>query len=196
MTQIHPTARVEEDVVVGDGTKIWAHVHVRSGARIGRDCVFGNLVFVDANVEVGDCVKVQNSACLYEGVTLEDGVFVGPGVIFTNDRIPRAVTPDGRPKGSDDWTLGRTRVGRGASIGAGAVVVTGVSVGPWAMVGAGAVVTDDVPSHALVVGNPARVAGWVSAAGSRCDSWDAAMNRTAEERDLERRTPEEDAGAS
>lgn len=183
-TFVHPTATVEDGATIGDGTKVWALVQVRSGARVGRNCILGRNSFVDVDVEVGDSVKVQNNASLYEGVTLEDGVFVGPHVIFTNDKVPRAVTPSGALKSADDWQLGRTVVRHGAAIGAGAVIVTGIDIGRWAMIGSGAVVTKDVPDHALVVGNPGRVIGYVSAAGQRFDTADEA--RVASTREAER----------
>ncbi len=169
-TFVHPTAQVEAGASVGAGTKIWANVQVRSGAQIGTECIVGRNAFVDLDVVVGNRVKIQNNASLYEGVELDDGVFIGPHVIFTNDRVPRAVNPDGSLKSASDWTLGRTHVGQGAALGAGVVVVTGVSIGAWAMIGSGSVVTKDVPDHALLVGNPARVIGWVSASGARCAS--------------------------
>ena len=178
---VHPTAMVEAGAVLGDGTKVWAQVQIRSGARVGSHCVLGRNCFVDVDVEVGDCVKVQNNASLYEGVTLESGVFVGPHVVFTNDRVPRAVTPHGDVKSPDDWELGRTFVRYGAAIGASAVVVTGVEIGRWAMVGSGTVVTKDVPDHALVVGNPGRIVGYVSAAGERFDTADDARTASARE---------------
>ena len=181
MTYIHPSATVEDGAVVGEGTKIWSNVQVRTGAVIGSNCVFGRNSFVDVDVHVGDNVKVQNNSSLYEGVTLEDGVFIGPHVIFTNDRIPRAVNPDGTLKSTDDWELGRTTVRQGAALGAGTVVITGVTIGAWAMVGSGAVVTRDVADHALVVGNPARVVGYVSAGGVRCDTQEDARRLTVEE---------------
>ena len=130
---------------------------------------------------MGDRVKVQNNASLYEGVEIEDGAFIGPHVVFTNDKVPRAVNPDGTLKSHDDWQLGSTTVCDGAAVGAGAVIVTGVRIGSWAMVGSGSVVTRDVPDHALVAGNPARVIGWVSAAGERCGIKADAVQRTAQE---------------
>ena len=178
---VHDTASVEPDATVGAGTKIWSNVQVRTGAAIGRNCVLGRNSFVDVNVVVGDNVKVQNNASLYEGVHVADGAFIGPHVIFTNDRIPRAVNPDGSVKSTDDWVLEHTYVGEGAALGAGVVVVTGIAIGAWAMVGSGSVVTKDVPDHALVVGNPARLVGWVSAAGTRCDTQDDARSLTARE---------------
>jgi acetyltransferase-like isoleucine patch superfamily enzyme len=180
-TYVHPTAAVEPGAVVGRGTKIWSHVQIRSGARVGSDCIFGRNSFVDRHVTVGDRVKVQNNASLYEGVELEAGVFIGPHVVFTNDRIPRAVRPDGALKSSDDWELTRTIVREGASLGAGVVVVTGVTIGRWALIGSGSVVTRDVPDHALAVGNPARHIGWVSAGGTRCESQEAAAALTRRE---------------
>jgi UDP-2-acetamido-3-amino-2,3-dideoxy-glucuronate N-acetyltransferase len=181
MGTVHPTAEVEDNVEIGNDTRVWAHAQVRSGARIGSNCTLGRNVFVDVDVEVGDCVKIQNNASLHEGVTLRHGVFVGPAVVFTNDKVPRAINPDGTLKSVDDWELGRTVVGRGAAIGASAVIVTGVEVGAWAMIGSGAVVTKDVPEHALVVGSPGRVIGYISAAGHRCDTQTAARELSARE---------------
>lgn len=181
---VHASAVVEGDVVIGDGTKIWAGSQLRTRARIGAECVVGRNVFVDADVVVGNRCKIQNNALLYEGVTLEDGVFVGPAVVFTNDLLPRAITPDGRLKTADDWELGRTIVRYGAALGAGAVVVTGIEIGRWALVGSGTVVTRDVPDHALVVGNPGRVIGYVSAAGERFVTQEAA--RAASDAEQER----------
>jgi len=172
---------VEPGVVVGDGTRVWAHAQVRVGARVGRNVVIGRNAFVDVDVIVGDNVKIQNNASLFEGVELEDGVFVGPHVIFTNDRVPRAITPNGALKDRNQWTLGTTRVRFGAAIGAGSVIVTGLTIGRWAMVGAGAVVTRNVPDHALVIGSPASIVGWVSAAGVRCDSQKEAFQLTSDE---------------
>lgn len=178
---VHASAVVEAGASIGARTKVWSNVQVRTGARIGRDCVLGRNAFVDVDVVVGDCVKVQNNASLYEGVELADGVFVGPHVIFTNDRVPRAVTPDGSLKTTADWTLGRTRVERGAALGAGVVVVTDTTIGAWAIVGSGTVVTRDVPDHALVVGNPGTVIGWVSAGGQRCGSQHEARELSRQE---------------
>jgi acetyltransferase-like isoleucine patch superfamily enzyme len=124
-------------------------------------------VFIDEAVTLGDRVKVQNGALVYHGVTVEDGVFIGPGAILTNDRRPRSLNADGGLARAADWTVSPIRISVGASIGAGAVVVAGRDVGPYAMVGAGAVVTHDVPAHALVVGNPARQIGWVCICGER-----------------------------
>jgi UDP-2-acetamido-3-amino-2,3-dideoxy-glucuronate N-acetyltransferase len=164
---IHPTAMIEPGAIVRAETRIWHHTHVREHAIIGRECILGKGVFIDRGVRVGDRVKIQNYACLYHGSIIEDGVFIGPHVILTNDRLPRAITPLGVLKTDDDWQCGATRIGTGASLGAGVVILPGLSVGAWAMIGAGAVVTADVPPHGLVVGNPARLIGSVCACGNR-----------------------------
>ena len=152
---------------IGPGTAVWQRAQIRTGARLGADCVVGRDAFVDTDVVIGDRVKIQNSALIYHGVSVGDGVFIGPGAILTNDRRPRAESPDGSLARSDDWTVTPTHLHDGSSIGAGAVVVAGCDVGRYAMVGAGAVVTKPVPDHALVVGNPARTIGWVCSCGER-----------------------------
>jgi UDP-2-acetamido-3-amino-2,3-dideoxy-glucuronate N-acetyltransferase len=149
---IHPTAIVHETVQIGDGTRIWAYVQVREQVVIGRDCILGNGVYVDTGVRIGDRVHIQNRALLYRPLIVEDDVFVGPGVIFTNDKHPQSRVI--RDLTGITWT-----VRRGASIGAGAIILPDVTIGEGAMVGAGAVVTRDVPAHAVVVGVPARVVG-------------------------------------
>jgi acetyltransferase-like isoleucine patch superfamily enzyme len=183
MPHIHPSADVADTATVEEGTRIWAYVQVRDGARVGRDCIVGKGAFIDVDVRVGHNVKIQNNASLYAGLEVDDGVFIGPHVVFTNDKVPRAINPDGTLKSADDWHVGTTRVRQGAAVGACAVVVTGVEIGRWAMVGSGAVVTRDVPDHALVVGNPARVIGYVSASGNRCDTQAEAVARTRHEQE-------------
>ncbi|HYQ18460.1 MAG TPA: N-acetyltransferase, partial [Polyangiaceae bacterium] len=135
MIKIHPQAEVSPDAVIGDGTMIWRNVQVRERAQIGQQCIIGQGAYVEYDVKLGDRVKVQNNASLYNGLELEDGVFIGPHVVFTNDKIPRAITPSGALKSADDWVVGKTRVRYGAAIGACTVVVTGVEIGRWAMVG-------------------------------------------------------------
>ena len=161
------TSEVSTQACVGEGTKIWRHCQVREGAVIGRNCVLGKGVYVDSHVHIGDNVKIQNGVSVYEGVTLEDGVLCGPHCVFTNDRLPRAVNPDGSLKAADDWLVGETLVRSGAAIGANATIVCGVTVGRWSMIGAGSVVTHSVPDHGLVYGNPARLRGFVCPCGSR-----------------------------
>ncbi|HYP41408.1 MAG TPA: acyltransferase [Chloroflexia bacterium] len=164
---IHPTADVSPRATLGPGTKVWHQAQVREGAVLGRNCILGKGAYVDFGVQIGDNVKIQNRASVYHGVTLESGVFVGPHVIFTNDKLPRAVNPDGSLKSDDDWELGRILVKEGASLGAGSIIVTGVTIGRFAMIGAGAVVTKDVPDHGLVYGNPAKLAGYMCACGHK-----------------------------
>ncbi|MEM4830176.1 MAG: acyltransferase [Zestosphaera sp.] len=154
---VHPTAIIEEDVEIGEGTRIWHFVHVRKGSRIGRNCNIGKDVYIDAGVKIGNNVKIQNFVSVYRGVTLEDDVFVGPHATFTNDIYPRSFNVE--------WEVIPTIVRRGASIGANATIICGVTIGEYAMVGAGAVVTKDVPPHGLVLGNPARLVGFVCFCG-------------------------------
>ena len=158
---VHPTAEVSPHASLGPGCRVWRQVHIREHAQLGPGCIIGAGVYIGTGVRLGARCKVQNQALLYEGVELEDGVFVGPQVCFTNDFLPRAVNPDLSLKSADDWQVGRTRVREGASVGAQSVVITGVTIGRWALVGTGTVVTRDVPDHALVFGNPGRLRGWV-----------------------------------
>ena len=157
---VHETAVVEDGAHIGDGCRIWHFAHVRAGARIGPGTIIGKSVYVDGGAVIGDNCKVQNFVSVYNGVTLADEVFVGPSAVFTNDLAPRAAS---------NWKLVRTRVERGASIGANATILCGVTIGEWAMVGAGSVVTGDVAAHHVVVGNPAHVIGWVCRCGHRVD---------------------------
>lgn len=161
----HPQALVESEHI-GSGTRIWAFAHVMKGARVGRDCNIGEGAFIEGGARVGDGVTVKNGALVWEGVTLEDGVFVGPGVLFTNDlrpRSPRLPQAKARYEDKGGWLV-PTLVQRGASLGAGAVILAGVTVGDYATVGAGALVTKDVPSYALVLGTN-KLAGWVCECG-------------------------------
>jgi acetyltransferase-like isoleucine patch superfamily enzyme len=168
--RIHPTADVSPDARIGDGSSIWHQCQIREDTHIGEECIFGKGVYVDFGVRIGDNVKVQNYVSIYHGVEIEDGVFVGPHVCFTNDNLPRAINPDGSLKAADDWDLGRVLVKRGAALGANATILPKVTVGAWALVGSGAVVTKDVPDHGLVVGNPARLIGFVCACGHRLEA--------------------------
>jgi len=158
--QVHDTARVDPGAEVGAGTRIWHFSHVMAGARIGRDCMLAQNVFVAARAVLGDGVKVQNNVSIYDGVTLEDGVFCGPSTVFTNVVTPRSHV-------SRRHAYAPTLVRRGATLGANSTVLCGLEIGRYAFVGAGAVVTRDVPAYALVVGNPARHVGWACACGER-----------------------------
>jgi UDP-2-acetamido-3-amino-2,3-dideoxy-glucuronate N-acetyltransferase len=157
---IHPTAVVDEGAVIGPGTQVWHFSHVMAGARIGQECRLGQNVFVGKGVSVGNRVKIQNNVSVYAGVTLEDDVFCGPSAVFTNVRDPRSAFPK---IPSEEFLT--TRVGRGATIGANATIICGVTIGEQAFIGAGAVVTRDVPRFALVWGNPARLRGWMCCCG-------------------------------
>lgn len=169
---IHPTAVVDAGAEIGAGSKIWHFCHVLAGSRIGERCILGQNVVVGPRVTVGAGCKVQNNVSLYESITLEDEVFCGPSCVFTNVLTPRAFVERKRE-------FAPTLVKRGATIGANATIICGVTIGRYAMIGAGAVVTRDVPDYALVVGNPARRIGWVSRTGERLGA-DLVCPRTGE----------------
>ena len=160
---VHETAVIDTDVTIGKGTKIWHFSHVQKGAVIGDNCSFGQNVNVSNNVKIGNGCKVQNNVSIYEGVELEDYVFCGPSMVFTNDLTPRAKYP----KGSAGYK--HTILRRGATVGANATVVCGHEIGQWAMIAAGAVVTKNVPAYALMAGVPAKQIGWVCECGARLD---------------------------
>ena len=157
---VHPTAEVEPGAVVGEGTRIWRHVHVMKDAVIGRNCVLGQGCFVASRVRIGDGCHIQNNVSLYAGLELDAEVFVGPSAVFTNVSRPRVRYP----RTAEQYEP--TRIGQGASIGANATIVCGHRIGEYAFVAAGAVVTRDVPAHALVMGVPARIRGWLCACGA------------------------------
>ncbi|WP_322815413.1 acyltransferase [Chloroflexus sp.] len=164
---IHPTATVDSQAQIGDNTRVWHWTQIREDVVIGSESIIGKGCYFDAGVRVGSRVKIQSNVSVFRGVTIEDGVFVGPHACFTNDKTPRAINPDGTLKGLEDWTVTPTLVKYGASIGANATIVCGVTIGRFAMVAAGSVVTRDVPDYGLVMGNPARLAGYVCPCGSR-----------------------------
>jgi UDP-2-acetamido-3-amino-2,3-dideoxy-glucuronate N-acetyltransferase len=161
---VHESSYIDDGAVIGSGTKIWHFCHIQSGAVIGEGCSLGQNVNISKNVKIGSGVKIQNNVSVYEGVELGDYVFCGPSCVFTNDLTPRAKYP----KGSAGYK--KTLVGTGASIGANATIVCGHTIGEWALIGAGAVVASDVPAHALMLGVPARQAGWVCECGQVLDN--------------------------
>ena len=167
LPHVEKTADVDERAVLGAGTTVWHLAQIRENARLGRGCIVGRGAYVGPGVVIGDHVKLQNFALVYEPARLEDGVFIGPAVVLTNDLYPRSTDVTGKLKRPDDWDASGVIVREGASLGARVVVVAGCVIGRWALVGAGAVVTRDVPDFALVAGVPARRIGWVGMAGVR-----------------------------
>ncbi len=159
---LHESSMIDADVVIGKNTKIWHFSHIQSGANIGEHCTFGQNVNVGNNVVIGDYVKVQNNVSIYEGVEIEDFVFCGPSMVFTNILLPRCEFPQ---RGTKFYK--KTLIKKSASIGANATIVCGNTIGEYAMIGAGAVVTKNVPDFALVVGNPGKIVGWVDKNGSK-----------------------------
>lgn len=165
--RIHPTAEVSPGARVGERTRIWNEAQVREGAQVGTDCILAKGVYIDTGVVVGNRVKLENRVSVFQGAQLADGVFIGPHSALLNDKVPRAITPDGALKSRRDWKANGVRVDEGASIGGGCTLLPGVRVGRFAMVGAGAVVTRSVPDFGLVVGSPARLIGFVCECGDR-----------------------------
>lgn len=157
---VHESSYIDDDVTIGEGTKVWHFCHVQKGAQIGEKSSLGQNVNISNNVKIGNGVKIQNNVSVYEGVELEDYVFCGPSMVFTNDLTPRSKYP----KGAEGYK--RTLVKYGASIGANATIVCGNTIGRWAMIASGAVVTKDVPDYALMAGIPARQVGWVCECGT------------------------------
>lgn len=172
---IHPTAEVSENSTIGENTKIWNLAQVRENATIGKNCIISKNVYIDEHVVIGNNVKIQNNVNVYHGVTIEDDVFCGPSMTFTNDMFPRAF--------NDVWEITNTLVKKGASIGANATIVCGVTIGEYALIGSGSVVAKDVESYSLVVGNPAKKIGYVCKCGNRlnenmyCSKCDTTIRR-------------------
>jgi UDP-2-acetamido-3-amino-2,3-dideoxy-glucuronate N-acetyltransferase len=173
LPEIHHTAVIDEGAVIGEGTKVWHFSHVMGSAVIGANCSIGQNVFVGSKVKMGNQVKVQNNVSIFEGVILEDDVFLGPSCVFTNVINPRSFIVR-------KLAFRKTLVKKGATIGANATIICGVTIGQYAMVGAGSVVTKDIPDFALVKGNPARQSGWVSRAGVKLE-FDDEGNATCSE---------------
>ena len=156
---IHPSAIIDSGAEIGDGSMVWVNVQIREGAKIGKNCVLSKDVYVDCNVSIGDECKIQNAVSIYDGVTIESQVFVGPNASFTNDKVPRAFNVD--------WEITKTLVQKGASLGANCTIICGIVIGEYAMIAAGSVVTKDVPPYTLVAGNPARVVAKINKAGTK-----------------------------
>jgi UDP-2-acetamido-3-amino-2,3-dideoxy-glucuronate N-acetyltransferase len=163
----HPTAVIDENVTIGTGTKIWHHAHIRENVVIGKECVIGQNVYIDAGVVIGDYCRIQNNCSIYRIAKLGNFVFIGPGVVFTNDRTPRAFNRAGKPTTEKDWNAGTIIVADGASIGARSVILPDITIGEYALIGAGSVVTKNVEPFTLVYGNPAKIHGKVDKYGRR-----------------------------
>jgi acetyltransferase-like isoleucine patch superfamily enzyme len=161
------SAILGDKVFISDSAKIWDYVQIRDRVKVGKNVIIGRGAYIGTGIEVADNCKIQNYALLYEPATLEQGVFVGPNVVFTNDRYPRAITPDFKIKSADDWEPVGVYVKEGASIGARSVCVAPLTIGRWAMIAAGSVVTKDVSDFALMVGVPAKRVGWVGRVGQK-----------------------------
>ncbi|MBL0153073.1 MAG: N-acetyltransferase [Chitinophagaceae bacterium] len=159
---IHPSAVIDPGAKIGEGTRIWHFTHLMPQSVVGKNCVIGQNVFIDNQVEIGDGVKIQNNVSVYNGVIIDDDVFLGPSMVFTNVINPRSFI-----ERKNEFK--KTRVKKGASIGANATIICGITIGSYAFIGAGAVVTKSVPDYALVTGNPSRQTGWVSEAGIKLD---------------------------
>ena len=159
---IHKSSYLDENVNIGFGTKIWHFSHIQSNSNIGKKCSIGQNVNIGNNVKIGNFVKIQNNVSVYEGVVIEDYVFCGPSMVFTNVKVPRSEFPQ---RGTEFYS--KTLVKKSASIGANATIICGVEIGKYALIGSGSVVTKDVPDFGLVVGNPGRLIGWVNKQGNK-----------------------------
>ena len=169
---IHNTAEVSKKAKIGNNTYIWHHSQVRENAKIGNNCIIGKNAYIDHDVEIGNNVKIQNNSSIYYKAMIEDGVFIGPHVILTNDKTPRSIDTKGNLKTDRDWKAETTIVKEGASIGAGSVILPGITIGGHAMIGAGSVVTKNVPDHCLVYGNPAVQKGYACRCGQKITKMD------------------------
>ncbi len=158
---IHPTANVSEQSEIGENTKVWINSQIREKSKIGRDCIISKDTYIDTSVNIGSYCKIQNSVSIYQGVTIEDYVFVGPNACFTNDKVPRAF--------DENWQITETIVKKGASIGANATIICGITIGEYAMIAAGSVVTKDVEAYSLVMGNPAKHYSYVDKIGNKIE---------------------------
>lgn len=165
---LHPTALVESDQI-GEGTSVWAYAHILKGAVVGRETTISDFCFVESGAVIGSFVNIKNNNCIWDGITIEDGVFIGPNVTFTNDRYPRSRKYKALPRHIDGSWLEGAKVGKNASIGGGSIILPGVKIGACAMIAAGSLVTRNVLPHALMVGSPAKQKGWVCECGMSMD---------------------------
>lgn len=169
---VHPTATIDQNTEIADDVRVYSHSHINSGAIVERGCVIGAHVYIGSAVSIGKNSKIQNGAKLYSPAIIKHGVFIGPNAVLTNDRIPRAINPNGMQKKAQDWNMVGVVIEEGASVGAGAICVAPLVIGKWAMIGAGSIVTSDVRPHQMVFGNPARPQGWVCKCAGRLKKTD------------------------
>ena len=162
---IHPTADVSKNATIGNNVKIWHNAQIREWSMIGFNCIIGKNVYIDTGVLIGNNVKIQNNVSIYRGVTVEDGVFIGPHTCFTNDKYPRSINPDGTLKNSTKWNTKKTTIKYGASIGANATIITGITIGKFSIIGAGSVIAKDVQPFTLYYGNPATFKSYICKCG-------------------------------
>lgn len=174
---IHPTSQISSKARIGVGTTIWQYTHVREKVLIGKNCVIGNGVYIDTGVKIGNNVKIQDRVLIYRKATLEDGVFLGPGVILTNDKYPRAINSKGGIKSFEEFNPGKVLIKKGASVGAGSIILTDLTVGKFAMVGAGSIVTENIPDYGLVLGSPANLIGFVCTCGQTLREYKKLTNK-------------------
>tara|TARA_Y100000310_G_C20343758_1_gene651051 strand:+ start:218 stop:739 length:522 start_codon:yes stop_codon:yes gene_type:complete len=163
----HPTTEVSEKATIGSNTKIWSHTQIRENSTIGNNCILGKNVYIDHDVKIGHNVKIQNNSSIYHGTEIQDGVFIGPHVCLTNDKNPRAINENEEIKTEDDWEVGKILIKKGASLGAGTIVLPNTTIGEFAMIGSGSIVTKDIPDYGLAYGNPAKLIGYVDKSGKK-----------------------------
>jgi UDP-2-acetamido-3-amino-2,3-dideoxy-glucuronate N-acetyltransferase len=161
MTKIHKSAEVSPKAKIGNNTSIWNNAQIRENTKIGSNCIISKGVYIDHDVKIGNNCKIQNLVSIFHGVTIENGVFIGPHVCFTNDKRPRAINEDGSLKSAHDWVCEKTRVQKGASIGANSTILPGITIGKFALIGAGSLISKNIPDHALAYGQPAKIHGYV-----------------------------------
>lgn len=165
MTFIHKTAEIDKTAKIGKDSKIWHNAQIREGVLLGKNCIVGKGAYIDHHVIIRDNCKIQNYASIYFSTIIENDVFIGPYVCLTNDKRPRATFPNGKQKKGTDWQSGKIIIKKGASIGAGSIILPDITIGKWAMIGAGSLVSKDIPDYGLAYGNPAQLQGYVCSCG-------------------------------
>lgn len=167
MIFIHQTSQVDKTARIGKNSKIWHFAQIREGAVLGKNCIIGKGVYIDHDVVIGDNCKIQNHVSIYFQTLIEKNVFIGPNTCFTNDKIPRATSPTGKQKNKKDWKASKIIIKEGASVGAGSIILPGITIGKWAMIGAGSLVSKNIPDYGLAYGSPAMIKGYVCSCGAK-----------------------------